>query len=338
MATIKASETSRFLAEGFRRYPLILIFGPDEGAVRTRTRLMAEKLLGPDADPMSRVELEAEALASDPARLLDEANAMAMFGGKRVIIVTNAGKLPKGAWQPLLDVPPLDSTVLFQAEDLTKKAPIRAAFEENPQAATLACYAPSRGDLQAMIDSRSSAAGLSITPAARSYLADLIGADYALAEGELDKLILYCHGNLAIDVTDIDAMIVDTSDQGGYEPIDRAFEGKLEEIEAVALRSFREGINPAGLLVLALNHAMTLRRLAEAMRQSSLDHALRAERIHFKREDRVRRQVANWDPALLARAIQVLATAQEQSRKTAALDETIVLRALWAVALAARRR
>jgi DNA polymerase-3 subunit delta len=338
MATIKAGETSRFLADGFRRYPLVLVFGPDEGSVRTRVRLMAEKLLGADSDPMSRVEFDADALAADPARLLDEANAMAMFGGKRVIIVTNAGKTPKAAWQPLLDVPPLDSTVLFQADDLARKSPIRVAFEENPQAAALACYAPSRGDLQSMIDARTGAAGLSITPAARSYLADLIGADYALAEGELEKLLLYCHGKIAVDVADIDAMIVDTSDQGGYEPIDRAFEGKLEEIEPVALRSFREGINPSGLLVLALNHTMMLRRLTEAQRQSGLDKALRSERVHFKREDRIRRQLANWDAALLARAASVLAIAQEQSRKTAVLDETIVLRALWSVALAARRR
>lgn len=338
MALIKAGEASRFLAEGFRRFPLILVFGPDEGAVRTRGRAMAEKLLGPDADPMSRVDLDAESLASDPARLLDEANAMAMFGGKRVIVVSGAGKLNKSAWQPLLDVLPLDSTVLFLADDLTKKAAIRSAFEENPQAAALACYAPSRMDLQALIDERVSQAGLSITPAARAYLSDLLGIDHALAEGEIEKLLLFCHGNLAVDVADIDAMVADTSAQSGFEPIDRAFEGKLEEIEAVALRSFREGINPSGLLVLALGHAMMLRRLSEAQRSGGLDSALRAERIYFKREDRIRRQASSWDPPLLARAIGVLASAQEQARRTPALDETVALRALWSVALAARKR
>lgn len=337
MATIRASEANRFLTEGFRRYPLILLFGPDEGAVRTRSRALAQKVLGPDADPLGLVELDAEALNADPARLLDEANAMAMFGGRRAILVANAGKLAKAAWQPLLDVPPLDSVVLFQADDLSKKSPLRLAFEENPQAVALACYAPSRIDLQGMIDHSVEAAGLSITPAARAYLADLIGADFALAQGEIDKLLLYCHGQLSVDVADIDAMLTDTSDQSGYEPIDRAFDGKLEDIEAVALRSFREGINPSGLLVLALNHAMTLRRLVEAQRSSN-PGAIKAERIHFKREDRVKRQAANWDAPLLARAISVLAGAQEQSRRTPALDETIALRALWSVALAARRR
>lgn len=337
MATIRASEANRFLAEGFRRYPLILLFGPDEGAVRTRSRALAGKVLGPDADPLSLVELEAEALSADPARLLDEANAMAMFGGKRVLLIANAGKLPKAAWKPLLDVPPLDSIVLLQADDLSKKSPLRLAFEENPQAAALACYAPSRLDLQAMIDESVATAGLSITPAARAYLADLIGVDFALAQGEIDKLLLYCHGQISIDVTDIDAVLTDTSDQSGYEPIDRAFDGKLESIESVALRSFREGINPSGLLVLALNHAMTLRRLVEAQRSNN-PAAIKAERLHFKREDRVKRQAANWDAPLLARAIGVLAGAREQSRRTPALDETIALRALWSVALAARRR
>jgi DNA polymerase III subunit delta len=338
MAVIKAGDATRFLAEGYRKYPLILVFGPDEGAVRTRVRALAEALLGKDADPMNRLEFDAETLASDPARLLDEANAMAMFGGKRIITVSGAGKLNKAAWLPLLDVPPLDSIILFQADDLTKKAPIRVAFEEAPHAAALACYAPSRGDLQQMIDARAAAAGLSITPAARAYLSDLLGMDHALAEGEIEKLLLYCHGRLAIDVADIDAMIADSSAQSGFEPIDRAFEGKLEEIEAVALRSFREGINPSGLLVLALNHTMMLRRLAEARRGNTLDSALRAERIYFKREDRIRRQAAAWDAPTLSRAMTLLAGAQEQARRTPALDETVTVRALWSVALAARRR
>lgn len=338
MATLRPGDIQHFVTSGCKSTPLILVHGPDEGAVRSRVRAMVATLLGPDADSMSHLDFEADTLNADPARLLDEANAISMFGGKRVIVVNQAGKLQKGVWQPLLEVPPIDSTIVFQADDLSKSSPIRVAHEQSASAAAMACYPPSRQDLQELIDARAKAAGLSITPVARAYLADLLGVDFALSEMEIEKLVLYCQGRIAIDVADIDAMITDSSDQAGSEPIDRAFDGKLEEIEAVALRSFREGINASGLLALALNHAMLLRRLAISKASGSLDTAIRNERIFFRRQDRVRNQAARWDIPMITKAIDTLAAAQEQTRKTPALEETVTVRALWSIALASRRR
>lgn len=338
MSAIRPADIGRFLTSGCRGTSLILVYGPDEGSVRTRIKAIADTLLGTDHDPMSRIELDPETLNADPGRLTDEANAISMFGGKRVIIVPQAGRVQKAAWLPLMDVPPLDSTILFQADDLAKSSPLRLAVEQSSVAAAIACYAPSRQDIQELIDSRTRAAQLSITPVARAYLADLLGADLALSEREIEKLVLYCQGRLAIDVADIDAMVADSSELSASEPIDRAFEGKLEEIEAVALRSFREGINPSGLLALALNHSILLRKLVQARNSGSLDAALRSERIFFRRQDRVRHQAANWDLGGLSRAIETLAGAQDQARRTASLEETITIRALWSIALASRRR
>jgi len=338
MASVRPGDIARFISSGCKTVPLILVYGPDEGSVRTRSRAIAKTLLGADHDPLSLMDFEAETINADPGRLLDEANAISMFGGKRVILVSNAGKVQKAAWQPLIEVPPLDSTIIFQADDLSKSAPLRVAIEQATAGAALACYPPSRQDLQELIDQQARDAGLSITPVARAYLADLLGSDFALSEMEIEKLILYCRGQIAIDVADIDAMIMDSSDQAGSEPIDRAFEGKLEEIEFVALRSFREGINPSGLIALALNHAGMLRRLAIARQNGAYDAAMRAERIFFRRQDRVRQQAQRWDVPMLTKAIETLAGAQEQARRTAALEETITIRALWSIALASRRR
>lgn len=337
MSVIRAGDVRRFVASACRETALILVFGPDEGAVRIRARDICATLLGAGASDLSRVDFEAESINADPVRLLDEANAIGLFGDKRVITVTNAGKLRKEAWQPLLEVPPLGTTVLFLAEDLAKSSPLRVAFEKSAEAAALACYAPSAQDIAELIDARVRAAGLSITPTARSYLTELLGSDLALSENEIDKLILYCQDRLVIDVADIDAMIADSSSLAGTDPVDLAFEGKIEEIEHVAMRSFREGINPSGMVLLALNHAMMLKRLVNSS-QHALDAALRGEGVFFRRIDRVRAQVKRWDAAALGRAIDILASAQFQSRKTPALEEIIVIRALWSLALASRRR
>lgn len=338
MAIIRPGDIQRFITSGCKSTALILVHGPDEGSVRTRVRAMVSTLSGPDADAMSVLDLDAEALNADPGRLQDEANAISMFGGKRILVVGHAGKLSKSIWQAVVDVPPIDSTVIFQADELTKTSPLRVALEQSASAMAITCYPPSRQDLQELIDARAREAGLSITPVARAYLSDLLGADFALSEMEIEKLVLYCQGQLVIDVADIDAMIADSSDQSGSEPIDRAFDGKLEEIEAVALRSFREGINASGLLALSLNHALLLRRLAIARSMGSIETAMRSERIFFRRQDRVRNQAMRWDLPMLGKAIDTLAVAQEQTRRTPALEETIAVRALWSIALASRRR
>lgn len=338
MAAIRPGDISRFLDTGWRSTPLVLFHGPDEGQIRTRASMLHAAILGSEAEAMNRLAFEADELNADPPRLLDEANAISMFGGRRVIAISSSGRLQKAVWQPLIETPPLDSVVIFLADDLAKSSPLRVAVEQSQHGAAIACYPASRQDIMAQIDTWARAAGLAVTPAARSYLAELLGGDAALTEVEIEKLILYCHGRISIEVEDIDALVMDSSDLNGSEPVDRAFEGRLEEIEAVALRSFREGINPAALLSIALGHAILLRKLAFQRSPGGLEQAIKAERVHFRRSDRVRKQAQIWDGRLIARAVDVLALAQEQTRRAPSLDETIAIRALWSIALASRRR
>lgn len=315
-----------------------MLFGPDEGAVRLRGRDFANAFLGPDADPMSRVEFEAEALNSDPARLADEAYAVSMFGDRRAILIRQAGKLSKSIWLALFDNPAAEAAVILMADELTKSSPIRAAAESNAQVAAIACYLPSIAEIDAAIGARCRAAGLAVSPAARTALSELLGADQALSEGEIDKLILYCQGQSSIEIDDIEQIVADSSAGAGTEPLDLAFEGQLPAIETAASRSFRDGLSPAGLISMGLNHIQMLRRLVNARMSGNFDMAVKQERLHFKRDARIRRQAEHWSIPALARALDTLSQAQLQGRMAASLEETIAIRALWAVSLAARRR
>lgn len=337
MAALRPSEIDRFIASGGKGQPLALIFGTDEGLVRSRVKALAAAALGKNHDPLLLVDFEADAINADPPRLVDEANAISMFGGKRVIIVRNAGKLTKSAWLPLVEVPPLDSLVIFQAEDLTKANALRVAIEAHPQGAAIICYPPSGADIAELIDAKCRAAGITIAAPARTVLSELLGADYGLSESEIDKLILYARGKLTIEIADVEMIVADTSDGAASDPLDLAFEGKLEAVERATIRALRDVITASGLLALALNHALMLRRLANARQSGGFDAALRNERVFFRRQDRVRNQAQTWDTHALTRAIDTLGQAQEQSRRNPALEDAIVVRALWSIALAARR-
>ena len=82
--------------EGFVRQPnpavrVILVYGPDQGLMRERAQMMAKSVVSDLNDPFNVAVLSGEMLKGDPARLNDEANAMSMMGGKRLVRVEGAG-------------------------------------------------------------------------------------------------------------------------------------------------------------------------------------------------------------------------------------------------------
>ncbi len=63
----------------------ILIYGSDAGAVREHSKSISKWALGDNHDPLLMVRLNEDELAQDPAKLNDEASAIAMFGGNKVL-------------------------------------------------------------------------------------------------------------------------------------------------------------------------------------------------------------------------------------------------------------
>ncbi len=336
MVAIRPSDLPRFTGKDCLSRRLFLIFGPDEGGVRMRADQIAATFARQSRDSLERLDFDAETLNADPGKLMDEAQAFSMFSASRLITVSGAGKLSKALWSLLLETSALETPIILLADELAKTAAMRLAFEQHGEAVAIACYPASRAEIQALIEDRVKSSGMSITAAASAALGDLVGSDLALTDRELEKLILYCHGHVAIEVDDVATMLVDTSELGPAEAIDRAFEGKLELVESATLRCFAEGIAPSGLIAMALGHAGLLRRLA--MAGNNLEAAFKAERIFFKRQDRIRTQNRLWPIDQLSRAIDILAQTQAQMRRTPAIEETVTVRALWSIALASRRR
>ena len=207
MVALRPAEFDRFLARLGWEAARVMVFGPDEGRVRNRVAAIAAATLGSNPDPMARVELEVEAVNADPPRLMDEANAISMFGAdRRLLLIQRGDKLAKPILQALLDAPPL-ATIVLIADDLPKKSPFRTAMEAHPAVTVIACYPPDSSEMLTQIDQRVRATGRTITPAARAALAEIVAGDFGLAESEIDKLLTYTEGSLAIDVDDVEAIV-----------------------------------------------------------------------------------------------------------------------------------
>src|SRR3954454_13641378 len=87
VVALRGKEIDAFLARPDPGRPIILLYGPDTGLVRERAEaLLASAGDGPH-DPVLLVRLDADELAAEPSRLIDEAMTVPLFGGRRAIRV-----------------------------------------------------------------------------------------------------------------------------------------------------------------------------------------------------------------------------------------------------------
>src|SRR5215468_6619020 len=87
MVALKAAQIDAFLARPNPAQPIVLVFGPDAGLVRERAEALIRSSVDDVNDPFSLVRLDGDDLASEPTRLVEEANTIPLFGGRRAVWV-----------------------------------------------------------------------------------------------------------------------------------------------------------------------------------------------------------------------------------------------------------
>lgn len=319
----------------------VLVYGPDDGLVRERARKIASTVVDDLSDPFRVAEITAAALREDPARLMDEAAAMSLMGGRRVVRVRGVGDAAVvGLEDVLAQASATDVLVVVEAGDLGPRSKLRKLFEDAAAGAALACYADDARTLSALIRETLSESGLTATPDAMAYLADHLGSDRMLSRMELDKLITYAMG--ADQVTLEDAVSV-VGDGAAATLDDVAFstaEGNLRALDRAVQRAFDEGTNAVAVVRAAQRHFQRLHRAAGAIAAGgTADQAIRSLRppVFFKRQDSFRNQLRAWSADRLATALDSLTEAEIACKSTGVPAEAACRRALLAIARHAAR-
>ena len=79
----------------------LLIYGPDLGLVRERAETATKAIAGDLSDPFNVVEFTPSTLRDEPSRLTDEACALSMMGGRRVVRLRDADAVAGAATDAL---------------------------------------------------------------------------------------------------------------------------------------------------------------------------------------------------------------------------------------------
>lgn len=319
---------------------VVLVYGPDDGLVSERARRAATSAVADPADPFQLVRLDGDGIAGDPGRLADEVGTIGLFGARRAIWIRPTSRNLVPAVQAVLDMGAPDVRVVIEAGDLAKSSPLRVLCERAPRALAIPCYADGEGDLAALVDATVKSAGLALDRDARALLLASLGGNRLASRGELEKLLLFAHGQREITVADVTAALSDVSAHALDDIVDAAFAGRLGEADTALRRAFREGTHPSAVLGGLLRHGMQLlpaRADVEAGRPP--DAVVEAWRgLFFRRKPAVKAQLSLWRLGALGEAVDILQRAVLASRQAPDLAEAATAQAVMAVATRARSR
>jgi DNA polymerase-3 subunit delta len=340
MTAIKSSDVDRFVARPDPRTPIVLVYGPDAGLVRERTDALVKASVDDPGDPFAFVRIEGEELAANPSRLIDEAQTVPLFGGRRAVLVKAGGRNISAALEPVIAAPSPDCRVIIEAGDLRKSAPLRALCEKAKVVAALPCYADNDRVISDLIDAEMRDANLTLAPDARAALVALLGGDRLASRGEIRKLALYARGKERVELSDVAAIVSDASELGFDGVIDAAFAGRTADVETEFGRA-RADASVSGIISAAIRHVASLHKMKLAVEGGdSIDFAMQrgGPPVHFSRQPVVGAALRAWTPARLIRAMEQLAEASLEARRQPALADAIAQRTLLSIAVSARRR
>lgn len=280
-----------------------LFYGPGQ----SQSRAFADRLLqGLQAEKSG---ISAQAAASDPAILADEAAAIGLFGGRRALWVEPAGDELLPAVEALLEAAATESPVIAIGGALRKTSPLLKLAESHAIALAHISYEPDERDSQRIVDELARSEGLRLGPGVAARLASAAGNDRGVIAQEVAKLALYCGATVERPVeAGTDALDeIGAGNEGEWLRLgDLALAGDLNGLSR-ELDSSAADADPIGVL-----RALQRRLLMLAPIRARVD---RGERPHdavtsagkvvfWKDKSLVTRQIGLWDSKALARIIE----------------------------------
>ena len=290
---------------------LYLLHGPDEaGAADYAARL--GRALGADAE---KVAIDGSSLKSDPGRVTDEARSLALFGGRRWILVSGASDDALEAARLLIAEPQVEHPVVMLGPGLRTTSKLTQFAVAEPAAMSFACYVPDGANADRMVAAIAREHGLRPTPNAARRLMSAANGDRAVIAREVEKLSLYLDAAAdrprELDEDALDALGTELGDAQMSDVIDAALEGRVRDIARELGRFAESGGAAIPLLRQVVRKLMALAAMrGEVESGKSAAGVVKARNVHFREAAGTVRQVERWKPADIAAAIDRLRRAE----------------------------
>lgn len=320
---LAGKEIEAFLARPRPEVATVLVYGPDAGLVAERARRLALSVVEALDDPFRVSELDPDLLDREPARLVEEAQALCLMGGRRLVRVRGADDRLAKALKDLLALPGQEGFVLIEAGELGGGSKLRRAVEAAGTAAALPCYRADERGLSAFIRDTLGELGLRAEAEAQAWLAANLGGDRAVTRRELEKLALYVgERQRTVRLEDAAAIVGDSAAIEIDDMVRAALTGDQPALDRSLDRLLAEGLHPSSLLRAASRTLMQALRLKGEI-AAGKPPATALAHLHFRQRGLLEPLVRGWPADRLLGALARLQDAELRSRRTAAPDALI---------------
>lgn len=340
---IPYKNTDAFVKNPGQEILCALVYGPDEGLVRERSEILCRTVTADLNDAFQVSVLTASDLESDSARFFDEAYAMSMMGGRRLVRVRGASDKFTVLLKPYLNKPNKDALIVVEAGELSPRSSLRKLVESDKAiAAAVPCYVDDARAVTNIINQTLIHAGFRIERDAAVFLSEALAGDRQRIRRELDKLITYMgphpgytgpEGDPAAEncgtITLEDAMAC--CGNGGVMELDSfvmaTAGGDGAKAHKAYTRLLQEDIGFVTILRVLQNHFRRL-HVVKSRTESGvpLDSAMKSLNppVFFKQENEFRAQIGRWSLHRLQNTLMKLTELEARCKRTGAVPQTLV--------------
>jgi DNA polymerase-3 subunit delta len=313
---VKAAKGSigRSVDEPDPRIRFYLFHGADEA----QSSALGDRLVA--ALEATKHSLAATSLRGDPALLSDEACAIDMFGGAKVIWLQPAGEEIVASVEALLDAPAAESPVVAIAGKLSKVSGLLKLAEAHALALSHVSYELDARDAERLVAELARTEGLRTQQSVAARIAESCSNDRRMIAQELSKLALYLDASPNAP-KDLDSEALDAvgADMGGdfLGIADLALSGDVRGL-GVALSGLAEGSKDAIPIIRSLQRRLLMLAPIRARVDSGENPVAvltsLGKSLFWKDKPLVERMLSSWDSGGLARV----------SERTGALERRLM--------------
>jgi len=341
---VKATENeiarARDAANGPVRF--FLLYGPDEAGSAALARRL-ERAMGQEAE---RIDLDGSTLKADPARLVDEAASISLFGGRRWIRIQPAGDEIASAVASLLDADVAGNPVVALAGALKPSSPLVKLALDHKLALAHPSYVPDARDAAQIAETLAREAGLRLPRDLGRTLAISCSNDRSIMAQEIEKLALYLDAapDRPAEATAEALEAIGASNPDGElsKLVDAIMGGQPGRVGAEIARLGQSGI--AGIPVLrALFRRLillaALRRDIDGGQSPAAAVEARGKAIFFKEKPAITDQASRWPADRLAALADKLLAAERALKSSGTAGDILAEAEMLTISrFAARRR
>ncbi|MEM1390696.1 MAG: DNA polymerase III subunit delta [Pseudomonadota bacterium] len=246
---LSGNSAARFAKKPDANFPLVLIFGDDEGVVSD----LANDLIGAwqNQSPANVISFDEDTVKRDPPALFDALEAQSLLGDGTILRLRTSGDKLFSILKDVLALPieRVAAKLIVQSGVLNTRSKTRTAFEAGLNSAALQVFSDTDADVAGLVRASLDASNVTIEDEALAFFVAGLPGHRSLANAETEKLVIYAYDlGRPVSIKDVRALCETNADEDVYTAVQFALSGASDLAQAELDRVVDAGLSAIGLL------------------------------------------------------------------------------------------